>query len=213
MDISKFIITRPFLYHLTDQRNLDYIGQKKGILFSTTEIIQRSELNADEKEKILRERRPNHTKVRINGFDISIRDQKPISIRNLSKCLTDGWSYGDFLYHLNNRVFFWPTIPRLSRHFNRYADERPLIIRVSSREIFELNQDPEFCRLNSGATRSSSHYGGAPPQRGKDTFLKADQYPYSVSGVAEVTFINMCQLPKVISLSNDPLGPWNNTVI
>jgi hypothetical protein len=213
MDISRFVLSHPFLYHLTDQRNFEYLRSNGGLLLCTTELVEKCNLLDDQAEKITRERRPLHTKIRIEEHDIFIRDQKPISLRNLNKCLTDHWSYQDFLFHLNSRVFFWPTTQRLTRHYNRYVNEKPLIIRVSSTELFSINPEPEFCRLNSGATRSSSHYNGAPPPRGINTFLSAENYPFGNASVAEVTFRSFCQLPPEVTLGNSPWGPWNNCVI
>jgi len=74
-----------------------------------------------------------------------------------------------------------------------------------------LNRNAEFCRLNSGATRSSSYYDGAPPPRGEETFLLAEEYENNVGSVAEVTFPNSCQLPEVFHIGDSPQGRWRAT--
>ncbi len=151
-------------------------------------------LITQEYENILRKRRSAHVEIMIGGEPHFIRDQKPISEINLAKCLTDGWSIGDFLYHLNDRVFMWPTVVRLWSHFRTYADENPVILRFSTKNIFDANPHVKFCRLNSGATRSNSYLGGAPPMRGAATFLPAAEFNNAVREVAEVTFEKTCRI-------------------
>lgn len=207
MEIEKFNARNEFLYHLTDRRNWEII-KDVGLLLSTELIVNQSNLNEEEKNTILRNRRPVHTQIFINGYSYFLRDQRPISAKNLSKCLTNGWTVSDFLYHLNRRVFFWPTISRLLSHYGRYAHENPIIIKVSSSSMLALNEHAEFCRLNSGATRSSSYLNGAPPERGEETFQPASLYNLPVGSVAEVTFPNTCKLPKKIFIGNNPNGPW-----
>ncbi len=190
MDIEKFIKERPFLYHLTCKENATNII-KKGQLYSTNELVRLA--NNTEYENILRKRRSAHVEIMIGGEPHFIRDQKPISEINLAKCLTDGWSIGDFLYHLNDRVFMWPTVVRLWSHFRTYADENPVILRFSTKNIFDANPHVKFCRLNSGATRSNSYLGGAPPMRGAAT-LPAAEFNNAVREVAEVTFEKTCRI-------------------
>lgn len=208
MDITKFIRLRPFLYHLTDRRNLQNLLDNGGILYSTTELVKKSSLSTTRKSELIRERRPIHEEISVNGFSVYIRDQRPISIQNLKKCIPKEWIVGDYIQHLNKRVFFWPSVSRLTRHYNRYAHEKPVIIKVDTSLLLQLNPHSEFCRLNSGATRSSSHHDGGPPPRGGDTFLSATDYPSNQGSVAEVTFAKICHLPENILIGNTPNGQW-----
>gem|GEM_PF-1486923 len=212
MDLQKFILRHPFLYHLSDARNLSQIV-KEGKLYSSVELAEKSSLDDEDKKKIILQRRPTHKLIPIEGVIYYIRDQRPVSEKNLLKCLTPGWTLANFYLLINSRVFFWPTVKRLESHFSRYRAENPVIIRVSTEEILKINQNAEFCRLNSGATRSSSYLDGAPPVRGDGTFLSADQYDRSVSSVAEVTFPGSCILSKAIFVGNTPNGPWEKTLI
>jgi hypothetical protein len=207
MEIEKFKQNRDFLYHLTDRRNWEII-KKDRILLSANIIVNKSDLSVEQKHSILDNRRSEHTKVSINNLDYFIRDQNPISLTNLKKCLTAGWTVSDFLNLLNGRVFFWPTIKRLNSHYSRYKNENPLIIKVETSSMIEVNNHAEFCRLNSGATRSNSYLNGAPPQRGEGTFLQAHLYQGSIGSVAEVTFQNQCVLPNKVYLGSCPDGPW-----
>ena len=144
----------------------------------------------------------------VDGEFYSIRDQQPISEKALKKCLTNNWECADFYECLNSRVFMWPTLDRLWRHFNRYVSENPVILKFETNLLFEVNQNAMFCRLNSGATRANSHLGGRPPERGIETFKLAADYPGNVSSVAEVTFKNKCILPRPFYRSNSPNGDW-----
>lgn len=205
MDIDKFISERPFLYHLTSKENAENIIVTRRI-FSTNELIRMSENEGY--LSIGRERRPKHKEIVIKGKSYWLRDQRPISEVNLAKSLTDGWTVADFLYHLNDRVFMWPTESRLWSHFTRYEGEQPIIFRFSTRDMLEANSHVKFCRLNSGATRSNSYLGGAPPQRGALTFLSAEDFDRTVREVAEVTFEKSCLIAGKFSRGNRPDGKF-----
>lgn len=207
MDINKFIEKREFLYHLTDRRNFKII-HRNGIMLSTKSIVDQSNLSVQDRLDFVRNRRPVCCIINVNDTTYHIRDQRPISLKNLSKCLTNGLNVGDFIQILNNRVFFWPTVKRLQSHYNRYADDNPLIIRVPTAEFLAINLHTEFCRLNSGATRSNCHHNGAPPERGLETFLPANLYDNSIGSVAEVTFPSSCQLCETFHIGYSPNGPW-----
>jgi hypothetical protein len=205
MELNKFIEKRPFLFHLTDKKNLQLIV-KYGKLFSTNSLIDKA--NKEEYLPIKRIKRPTHFELDINGEIYSIRDQQPISEKALRKCLTHNWECADFYESLNSRVFMWPTLDRLWRHFNRYVSENPIILRFETNSLLEINQNAKFCRLNSGATRANSYLGGKPPERGMNTFQLAVNYTNSISSVAEVTFENECILPRTFCCSNFPDGTW-----
>jgi hypothetical protein len=208
MDIKRFITLRPHLYHLTDRNNFKNLLHNGGVLFSTTDLVQKSSLTEEKQLEFIKKRRPIHEKLTVNGQLIYIRDQRPISIINLQKCIPADWSIEDYIRLLNERVFFWSTLNRLDSHYKRYSSEKPVIIKVETESLLGLNTHPEFCRLNSGATRSNENYDGGPPPRGRDTFLRAEEYPYTPSSVAEVTFPSLCCLPKLIQIGKIPFGPW-----
>ncbi|WP_156123703.1 hypothetical protein [Flavihumibacter sp. ZG627] len=203
MDIQKFIEGRPYLYHLTSKENAKKIvAQKK--LYSTNRLIDLSD-NPDYL-KLKRERRIGHKEILIKTESYFLRDQRPISELALSKCLTHKWGVADFLEHLNERVFMWPTLDRLWRHYDRYAGENPVIFRFSSKEIIGLNNHAKFCRLNSGATRANSYLGGKAPERGPDTFLSAKHYDLPIGSIAEVTFEKECNIDCNFHTSSSPEG-------
>ena len=201
MDIEKFIKERPYLYHLTSKTNSTHIIAQKQ-LYSANELIKMAKDKSN--LSIGRQKRLTHCELIIKGAPYYLRDQRPISEKALAKCLTDGWDVGDFLHHLNERVFMWPTLERLWRHFNRYKPEKPVIFRFPTREIISANPHVEFCRLNSGATRANSYLGGKPPARGSQTFLPANLFNLPVRAVAEVTFIKYCGIDVDFSYGLNP---------
>jgi len=104
-------------------------------------------------------------------------------------------------------------VDRLWKHYTRYANEKPIILRVSTEEVFACNGEPKFCRLNSGATRANSYLGGIPPERGANSFLKASAFNLPIRDVAEVTFEKSCQLPSVVQFDYTPDGDFKNQKI
>lgn len=201
MDLEKFIQKQPYLYHLTCEANAKSIIEKKK-LFSANELI---DMSKDESNyPIKRKKRFDHYEIIIEDKKFYLRDQRPISEKALSKCLTDGWEIGDFLNHLNDRVFMWPTLDRLRKHFKRYEPENPVILRFPTREIMQINPNVSFSRLNSGATRANSYLGGIAPPRGADTFLSAEFFNFPVGAVAEVTFEKYCNVNLDIYYSMGP---------
>lgn len=211
MNQENFTQKREFLYHLTDARNVDAIIARREIYCTNFIIDSAGMLSPDEKRTLKRSKRDNHMEIQLNGRGIFIRDQKPLSMVALPKCLTHGYDVGDYIELLNGRVFFWPTIDRLWRHYKRYVAERPAILKVRTDELLNLNSPAEFCHLNSGATRANSYLGGVAPIRGDGTFLTIENFNRPISSVAEVTFPNRCQLPATIWVAENPNGPWELT--
>jgi hypothetical protein len=202
MDLNYFLHKVPYLYHLTDRRNLDFIlGQNR--LYSTVELVEMS--SNPPGDNFLRNKRFGHAEVEVNGFPIRIRDQKPLNAA-LGRSLLNGWTPEQWIYHLNRRVFTWPNLNRLRRHFATYQNENPIILRLITQSVIDLNPVVELCRINSGDSRCIGHYGGNPVPRGVDTFASIADYGFN--DVAEVTFPNGCQLPHVWEIGDHPDGPW-----
>lgn len=199
--------TRPFLYHLTSQVNLPSIVSSCTLL-STSVLLERADDPSAQAH--LRRRRPDHVTIEIDGREVKIRDQRPISEKALAKCLDGGLQSADYYELLNNRVFLWPTLERLGRHYDRYESEEPVLLRLSTREILALNSNIEFSRLNSGATRANSYLGGIAPRRGRDTFQSAQNCNYGISAIAEITVPQRCVLPAMIESARTPDGPWSS---
>ena len=99
MELERFIQKREYLYHLTDSMNIEFIRKNKKI-FSTKYLIENSTLDDKKKNNLLVSRRSSHIQVNLNGTQIQIRDQKPLMMKSLEKCLTDNWNPKDYIYHL-----------------------------------------------------------------------------------------------------------------
>ncbi len=190
-EIETFPNVRPYLYHLTSRENLPAI--RKGMnLRSAVSIASAGGVGGT-----LESRRKTSVQITVDGSVLNIRDQGPLYEGNM--LLAPGWTFGDVLRDLNRRVFFWPgtavgPISYGARHFERYAAESPVVLRVRTQDVFSLNADraPEFCRYNSGSPRCS---GGKRSPRGPDTFRVHGDFDGTSSNVVEVTFVDRVALP------------------
>jgi hypothetical protein len=204
IDPNELCEKRPFLYHLTNRENVHSIVTDR-VICSASTLLQSAEDQAA--LRYLREKRPSHIAIRVRGQHVHIRDQRPISEKLLANCLLGGLLPGDYYELLNDRVFFWPTLQRLRRHYERYQAEGPTILRFRTRELLDLNQ-VELSRLNSGATRANSYLGGVAPSRGRETFQSPIDYGNGIASIAEVTVENRCALPQSFEGGRSPDGPW-----
>lgn len=209
IDLDVLAEKKPYLYHLTSRVNLPSIVAC-GELWSASVLFERADPRSA-RERV-RRRRPGPAAERIvvDGRPVDIRDQHTISEVALPKCLEDGLQIADYYQLLNYRVFLWPTIDRLRRHYARYADERPVLLRFRTGDLLGLNPHVEFSRLNSGATRPNSHLGGIAPRRGRTTFQRAGTSNLRIASIAEFTFPEKCRLPNVFWTSRTPDGPWRH---
>jgi len=160
---------------------------------------------------LLRVRRPVHERISLENDVVWLRDQAPLHRGNLD--LPAGFSFDDLVESLNKRTFFWPGTASGPnnygvRHFERYREEHPALLRVNFRSLLHANPDavPLHCRYNSGAPRCS--YGRKSP-RGPNTFLSAADFNGTPGQVAEVTFCGEVELPTDSELGMRPSGPWN----
>lgn len=208
MDLQKFISLRKCLYHLTDENNLTAILKDRQL---SSSALLAGLANVPNLNQFLRTRRVGHCQISNGSFSAKLRDQDPLFKNIIIKNLEGGWSFEDFVYSLNSRVFFWATEKDLKNHYQRYENqgEFPIILRFNTTDIIDANKhDPEFCRLNSGAPRCSAYYKEGAPPRGPRTFLKAEDYETSPSSVREVTFLKFCALPREIWISTHPDKPF-----
>ena len=207
MDKALFIKKTPYLYHLTDQRNLEHILAQRELL-STACLVNASDVH--DKEAFLTTKRTRDSRnvaIRVDGKDIFIRDQHPIN-NALVKALPDNWTAGDFLMILNSRVFFWPKMKRLENHYAAYSEDKPIILRIATEDLLSINDHVKVSFINSGDTRCIAHYR-APAPRGPNTFLPLESIPHNRIGtVAEVTFEDRCLLPECIYLGKSPNGKF-----
>src|SRR5882672_8653746 len=98
--VDRFLRLRPFLYHLTDTRNVRRILRTRRIE-SAAHLLRLAR-----RTDLVRERRRAHVSISVDGEEIAIRDQAPLHQGNMA--LADGCTFSDFVALLNERVFFWP---------------------------------------------------------------------------------------------------------
>lgn len=173
------------------------------VLNSTMKLLE----NAGEKTWIDRKRLQT-VSVTIAGVTIDIRDQQPLYAGKTQ--LHGGWKFEDLIRALNSRVFFWPgweekPIGYGLRHFSRYEGDSPVLLRIASVDAFALNEQPLFCKYNSGSPRTTRGKGSP---RGPSTFVESGRAPFTPSQVVEVTFSDSASLPRKIEWSTSPYGPW-----
>jgi hypothetical protein len=192
------------MYHLTDERNISRVRRTMK-LESAVRL-----LTAAGRSDLLRARRRQHEQVSVDGEIVYVRDQAPLHAGNMA--LEAGWTLSDFVYYLNERVFFWPgtalgPIVYGRRHFERYAAERPAIIRMQGRSLTSANPDIElrFCKYNSGSPRWTQ---GRPSPRTAQTFVLASEAPFRPSAVVEVTVAGSVCVSDDAEVSTSPDGPW-----
>jgi hypothetical protein len=203
---QKFLTLRPFLFHLTSSENLERILRTRRLesAMSLFRQARRTDLG--------RVRRRDHTVVQVAGESVRLRDQAPLHEGNMA--LERNWTFEDFVAYLNNHVFFWPgaadgPIAYGVRHYERYAEEKPVILRIPTAALLASNarQHPHFCRYNSGSPRCSNGRKSPRPSR---TFVTANEADFGVGGIVEVTFPGGVHVPDRIDVGRHPQGPWRS---
>jgi hypothetical protein len=181
--LRRYATLRPLLYHFTAKSNLPNIRDERELHCAS--ILDPSCTNAV---------RGYERKVRRGGYDVTIRDQRPL---HWNYVMLTGGTYNDFLASLGEKVFFWPgnlegPIDYGCRYSARYSDS--IAIRANFLEVVALNleREPYFCKYNSGAPRPS--HGRRSP-RGPGTFVSAIEWPHPASDVVEVSFVGSLTLP------------------
>jgi hypothetical protein len=206
IDIRDILRLRPYLYHLTDTRNIDRILRTQA-LEPASQIMSLAG-----RDDLATVKRVSHAKVSVSGDDIFLRDQAPLHAGNME--LPPDWTFDRFVRSLNNRVFFWPgsssgPIEYGVRHFNRYQAETPTILRIRLASLLDMNQGLAFevCRYNSGSPRWSR---GIAAPRGALTFVDPAQANFSASQIVEITVAGPVKLPRDLEIGTAPTGPWRS---
>lgn len=176
-------------------------------MYSTARLLR---VSGD--EQWLNRKRLTTVTIAVDGNQIDLRDQQPLYAGKT--LLEDGWTFEFLVQQLNERVFFWPglqdgPISYGIRHYDRYAGDSPVIVRVKTRDLLNTNASatPLFCKYNSGSPRTTQGQGSP---RGNNTFLECHRAPYTASNVVEVTFLHAIKLPDFVECSDRPSGPWHN---
>ncbi len=203
--LERFASLRPFLYHLTASQNVSLIRESM-ILRCTKDILCDSS-HTD----LVRTKRIEEVLANFHEQVVHVRDQRPLHPGHIS--FEDGWTFSDLVEDLNSRVFFWPGKDSGPndygiRHFERYAGENPVILRMNFEDALEVNEsEPTFSKYNSGSPRCNQ---GSPIPRGPETFSTAPNTDFTVSKVVEVSFTKAMNMPFSTEIGDCPFGPWKS---
>jgi hypothetical protein len=204
LPLHNYAVARPYLFHLTHRANVDFLRETASLLPAAI-LMERGGRNS-----LLRTRRSKHVAIFIGGRVVWLRDQAPLHKGNAK--LSKGYSFEDLIENLNRRIFFWPgtavgPISYGKRHFERYQEEKPVILRIHFDTLVQANPAamPRYCRYNSGSPRCSN---GDKSPRGPDAFVLAAGFNETPSKVVEVTFDTEIRLPPNTEVGQHPEGPW-----
>lgn len=183
--------TYPCIFHMAEDGSWESIS-RHGLL-STSALLDLFEVSGAARNSIESQHRPQSTTVSHEAHGTCvIRDQKPMSIGALQKCLADGLSPADWFRILNGRVFFWATRDRLLRLLKgrMYRDLFHDVLTIDCRPLVkDYFGAIQLCAYNSGSTIYN------PVSRGNNTFQSIADYPFDLwrakrgksNAVAEVT--------------------------
>lgn len=201
-ETSQYLALRPYSYHVTASKNLPALRNHRRV-YPAAELLKLAK-----RLDLLRERRKSYVPLGIEDQTILLKDQRPLIEKNAD--LADAWDFGDFVEYLNGHVFFWPgTYERAigpgRRLLEHYASEGPAILRVPTRQLFDMNAKvtPLYCAFNSGAPRYNA---GHRVPRGPDLFAPAKLFPRRASEVVELGFRDAVTLPAETELFS--AGTW-----
>lgn len=189
--VEELLERYPVLYHMASHGAWPMI-QKHGLL-STERLVTLFEVPEPRRSLLLRtQRRASEPLHHPKHGDAVLRDQKPLSAKNLGRCLTDcdapTW-YGI----LNERVFFWLDPKRLLTLMSatEYAGKVHTILEIETAGIVKAHAERiELAHMNTGNTLPFPH------PRGRTTFRRLQDYDYerrrrlaNYSAVVELTVL------------------------
>jgi hypothetical protein len=202
--IEDYEALRPYVYHTSPVGNAARILAERRLEPTATLL----ELGG--RDDLLCVRRETDVALLVDGYSIAIRDQTPLITANIE--FEAGWGLAELVEYVNRRVFFWPgglggPIDYGASHFNRYAGERPVVLRMKLRSLLAANPglQPQFSRYNSGAARQNQ---GKRIPRGPKTFTTAGRFGGKCGDVKEIAFDASVRLPNDTERSFGLTGPW-----
>jgi hypothetical protein len=171
---DQFVARYPYLWHMAEDGTWPSI-QKHG-LRSTSSLLDLYDVKDEQRRLIEACHRPVEVELRADGLPRTvIRDQAPMSDRQLLAVLDEGLTPSDWYRLLNERVFFWVSSNRLERLLGArlYRNRPHTVLKLDSRRILERYASSiTLSPINSGATLFN------PPRRGPNTFRRLETYPF-----------------------------------
>lgn len=163
----------PILYHMASHGAWPSI-ERHGLL-STFALLDLFEVAEPRRSDLLgKQRQASETLIhKVHGTAI-LRDQKPLSERNLTRCLIN-CSPAQWYLTLNQRVFFWLNRDRLITLMSakEYAGKPHTVLTLDSAPLIARHlKCIELAHMNTGNTRPFAH------PRGVETFKQPTTYPY-----------------------------------
>lgn len=200
---------RHYFYHYTDARNIHSIFNKNA-LYSCQAIDPTLSLT----------RRVQSTQTTLDGITMYANDQ----LRIAESMFQEGTTPQQFRTHLDQHVFFWPTLTNLKKMLESYQKRQPgaekIVFKINARQLLiDYFHDVFLSKYNSGSSPlypSSCNY-----RKSTAMFLPINNFrnpanlaqPSSVAEVYEVlvrgrvenldTYINTIYCGSVDSLPED----------
>ncbi|WP_083936098.1 hypothetical protein [Methylobacterium sp. B1] len=162
----------PRLWHMAEDGCWPSIAEHG--LLSTSALLDLYGISGERRVAIERRHRPESVAIARPGFaGAVVRDQKPMSQAALLRCL-DGMAPEDWYVALNARVFFWPTLRRLTGLLGAgaYRGNVQTVLTLDTRSIVDAYAATiELSPINSGSTIMR------PARRGALTFSRIADFP------------------------------------
>jgi hypothetical protein len=177
MDIEDFVRRYPSLYHMAEIGTWPSI-EKHGLL-STSASLDRLGIKGSARVRFERAHRGEKVALRSDGFEVVLRDQKPMPPARIAKALTDGTTPEQWYRFLNGKVFLWAEEHRLlgllsARPYRHLVHD---VLTLDTNRLVDayLNRI-SVCRMNSGNTFPYWH------SRGRNDFMSIAAYPVTATG-------------------------------
>lgn len=171
------------LYHMAEPGSWPSI-RDRGLL-GTSALLDLYGITGSERSTIEGEHRPESVLIRRPGLpDATIRDQKPMSVKALTRVLDPGVQPSDWFRELNSKVFFWVRRERLKTMMNAraYRKMAKTVLEVDAAALLTHHAHAvRLATINTGATHRFA------ARRGRRTFLDLGAFPKGrLSGVVEL---------------------------
>lgn len=164
----------PRLYHLSEVGSWPSIALNG--LLSTAALLEAYGVDGEERERLLRQRRPEMRRLDRPGVGTAwIRDNKPMNETVLRRTLV-GMDVAEYYQALNERVFFFLDESPLLRLRNAppYRDRAHEVLVLDTAELLSrYGHVVELSPYNSGAV-----HPGATVPRGPRPFTLIGEYPW-----------------------------------
>jgi hypothetical protein len=164
----------PTLHHMAEGGSWPRIQQVG--LRTTTQLVDECGPDPAARHEILGQRRAkSYTLTHPVIGAVTIRDQQPLGLHNLTPALTD-MTVEQWLGLLNDRVFLWAHPSRLAKLLEArlYRDSVHDVLVLDTARLVDAHRDRiRLAGMNTGSTMFPN-----APKRGSDTFQTIDSFPF-----------------------------------